>query len=259
MFGLTERWKCRVRTINFSAKLPSNLPGISFTCRGKVRLRQAVTASAPAELMAAREARAVALSAIFMLASATTKEFPPEAVFAAEQAITVILANWLSLEAHPAVRVKAKLSLTLLADDAAKAERFSESRRAARLDEALVRDRMSFLRDVALKDENTARLWWLHLNLAGGEAATSWADFDNFVRPLIAHNGPGDDPVTRFTSTMLTLTNRVHENPELLDALSRVAAASLKIMDQIDLAEEITSLAQPVHSTSESHNSFAGD
>lgn len=259
MSGLTEIWKRRARKARFSAKLPTNLPGISFTCRGKVRFRQVATFSTTAKIVAAREARAAALSATFMLASAASKEFAPEDVFAAEQTIAVILANWLPLGAHSAVEVKVKLNLDLLAEDAAKTERFNESRRAARLDETLVADHMSFLRDVALKDENAARLWWLHLNLAGSDPATSWADFDNIVRPLIAHNSPGEDPITRFTNTMLTLTNRVHEEPELLETLSKVAVASLKIMDQADVAEEITSLVEPVHSTSDSHNSFARD
>ena len=67
------------------------------------------------------------------------------------------------------VKVRATLTLDLTAEDAAKAERFTESRRAARLDEALARDHMKFLREVALADEDTARLWWLHCNLAGDD------------------------------------------------------------------------------------------
>ena len=257
MFGLTEVWQRRVRKAGFRASLPTNLPGISFTCRGQIWFRQVANLPTPAKILMVRESRPVALCAVFALASSVAEEFPPQETFAAEQAISATLAKWLPIESRPSLEVKANVSLTLLADDVAKAERFSEARRAARLEEALVRDRMSFLRDIALKDENTARQWWLHLNLAGTEAATSWDDFDKFVRPLISYSDASDDPMTRFTSIMLTLTNRVHESPGLLDALSRVAVASLKIMDQVDLADEIASLTQSARSTPHSRNGFA--
>jgi hypothetical protein len=53
---------------------------------------------------------------------------------------------------------------------------------------------MTFLREVALSNEDTARLWWLHCNLAGDDPATSWEVFRDVVRPH-PHRGrerPGD-------------------------------------------------------------------
>jgi hypothetical protein len=45
--------------------------------------------------------------------------------------------------------------LDLAAEDAAKAERFTESRRAARLDETLARDDIRFLREVVLAKQSS--------------------------------------------------------------------------------------------------------
>jgi len=193
--------------------------------------------------MPVRAARAATLSRVYMAASAETGEFAPEAAFQAEQAVAVALANWQELEKHSPVTFKARLALELIADDAAKAERFAEARRAARLDEALVADHMKFLRDVALKDESTACLWWLHRNLTASESATSWDDFDRFVRPLITRGDPAD-PMARFTQAMLSLTKRIHEDPSLGRTLANVATLTLKTMDEAEIAREIASFSQ---------------
>jgi hypothetical protein len=185
------------------------------------------------------------LSRVYTAASAQTEEFAPQAAFQAEQAVAVALANWQELEEHSPVTFRARLALDLAADDAAKAERFTEARRAARLDEALVADHMKFLRDVALKDESTASLWWLHRNLTGSEPANSWEDFDRFVRPLITSGDP-TDPMTRFTQAMLSLTKRIHEDPSLGHTLANVAALTLKTMDETEIARQIASFSQSV-------------
>jgi hypothetical protein len=203
--------------------------------------------------MSVRTARAATLARVYTAASAETEKFAPEAAFQAEQAVAVALANWQELEKDSPVMFRARLGLDLAADDAAKADRFTEARRTARLDEALVEDDMKFLRDVALKDESTASLWWLHRNLMGSEPATSWEDFDRFVRPLITSGDP-TDPMTRFIQAMLLLTKRIHEDPSLGHTLADVAALALKTMDEAEIAREITSFSQSLQSGQPSPN-----
>ena len=242
MSQLNEWWgPGRTRTASLRALLPTDLPGISFTSRGRVWFRQVT--SADRRSVPVRAARAATLSKVYTAASGETEKFAPEAAFQAEQAVAVALANWQELEKHSPVTFRARLALDLVADNAAKAERFTEARRAARLDEALVEDHMKFLRDVALKDESTACLWWLHRNLTGSEPATSWDDFDRFVRPLITSGDP-TDPMTRFTQAMLSLTKRIHEDPPLGETLANVAALTLKTMDEAEIAREIASFSQ---------------
>jgi hypothetical protein len=209
----------RSRKASFSAKLPTSLPGISFTARGRAWFRQDRSAY-PA--MPLREARAAALAGVYKTAKAVTEQFEPEAAFHAQQAIAAALANWQPLKDSP-VKIRATLTLDLTAEDAAKAERFTESRRAARLDEALTQDQMAFLRKVALVDEDSACLWWLHHNLVSTDPESSWKVFDEVVRPLI-RIADGNDPVTRLTRALLTMNNYIHEDPERLKTLANIAA-----------------------------------
>lgn len=187
---LTDVWSpSRSRRTGLTARLPTNLPGVSFTAQGRAWFRQDVSAGTVLPL---RAARAATLAGVYDISRTETERFGPEAVFAAEQAVAAHLSDWRPLMGSP-VRVRAALSLDLTADDAAKAERFSESRRAAALDAALALDHINFLREVVLTSEDTARLWWLHRNLTGTEPATSWDIFGSVVRPLIrvADERPG--------------------------------------------------------------------
>jgi hypothetical protein len=191
--------------------------------------------------MSTNEAKAVALASVYSAASAKTKCFPPEASFEAEQAVAVILANWQPLEQDSYVRLRARLTIDLIAADAAKAERFAEARRAARLDEALAMDHIAFLRKVALTDEATARLWWLHCNLAGSEPTTSWQVFNDVVRPLIDIGDP-DDPLTKLARTVLTLSGLFNENPQQLHTLAKIAELALRASGIPDAADEVAGL-----------------
>ena len=233
----------RSRRVNFSARLPTNLPGISFTARGRAWFRQDLSTYSALPL---RAARAAAMAGVYKIAKAETEQFEPEAAFQAEQAVAVPLADWQSLDKSP-VKVRATLTLDLIAEDAAKAERFTESRRAARLDETLAQDHMTFLREVALSDEDTARMWWLHCNLSGDDPATSWEIFREVVRPLI-RIADENDPVTRLARALLTMNDYIHEDPERLETLADIAAVVTAKMGQGELARTLASLREPAPS-----------
>jgi hypothetical protein len=241
---LADMWSpARSRRVSFSARLPTNLPGISFTARGRAWFRQDLSTYSALPL---RAARAAAMAGVYKIAKAETEQFEPEAAFQAEQAVAVPLADWQSLDKSP-VKVRATLTLDLIAEDAAKAERFTESRRAARLDETLIRDHMTFLREVALSDEDTARMWWLHCNLSGDDPATSWEIFREVVRPLI-RIADENDPVTRLARALLTMNDYIHEDPERLETLADIAAVVTAKMGQGELARTLASLREPAPS-----------
>jgi hypothetical protein len=231
----------RSRRARFRARLPTNLPGISFTARGRVWFKQDLSAYPAIPL---REAKASTLAGAYEMAKAVTEAFEPEAAFHAEQAVAADLADWQPLKESP-VRVRAALSLDLAAEDAAKAERFTESRRAGRLDEALARDHMKFIREVALADEQAARLWWLHLNLAGDSPETSWNAFNDMVRPLIRISDE-DDPLNRLAQALLTLNGYIHEDPKRLQTLATAAAYAAAALGEEDLPRALIKLLPPM-------------
>ena len=242
----------RPRRVSFSARLPTNLPGISFTARGRTWFQQDLPTYPALPL---RAARAAAQAGVYEIAKGETGRFEPEAAFHAEQAVAVSLADWRSLKGSP-VMVRAILTLDLTAEDSAKAERFTESRRAARLDEALARDHMKFLREVVLVDEDTARLWWLHCNLTGDDPATSWEVFREVVRPLI-RIADESDPVTRLARALLTMNDYIHEDPGRLETLADIAAFATKKMGQDELARTLATLHQPATSDQSGVNGSA--
>jgi hypothetical protein len=142
---------------------------------------------------------------------------------------------------HPAVVLESIANLT--GEDAAKAERFTESLRAARLDEALARDHIKFLREVALKDEDTARLWWLHCNLTGETPDTSWTAFTEIVRPLI-RIADENDPVTRLARALLTMNDYFREDPDRLENLANLTAFAAAKVGEDEIARTLATLHQ---------------
>ncbi len=238
---LTDIWSpARSRKANFSARLPTRLPGISFTARGHAWFRQDLSKSAALPL---RTARAAALAGVYEIAKAKTEEFDPEAAFHAEQATAVPLTGWQPLEKSP-VEVRATLALDLTGENAAKAERFTESLRGARLNEALARQHIEFLRGVALKDEDTARLWWLHRNLTGESPDTSWTAFTDIVRPLI-RIADENDPVTRLARALLTMNDYFQADPDRLNNLADLTAFAAKKVSDDEIARTLATLRQP--------------
>jgi len=86
----TERWGLRrERSADFSLLLPTRLPGISFTGRGRIWFRR--DASKPGKDISAAVARAASLFEVQRVASTITQELPPEASFEAEQQIALDL------------------------------------------------------------------------------------------------------------------------------------------------------------------------
>jgi hypothetical protein len=187
-------------------KLPTSVPGIAFTSRGSAWFRPS-PGTRPHEQLPQRAARAAALAAVYELASTETASYPPDNPFEAEQRTTFLLAQWQPVKDAPEVEFWARMHVEILADDATRAEQFDTARRAARLDQELIKDQMDFLREEVLKDDKTAVLWWLQRNLAGPVPATSWADFEKTVIPLISRKPQASDPVDRFAETMLDLVD----------------------------------------------------
>lgn len=229
------------RKTRFAAKLPTTLPGISFTARGSAWYRQ--DPASASKVLPLREAEAATLAGVYEIAASITANFRPEASFHAEQAAAVSLSGWKPL-GDSAVRVRAELRFSLAHEDAVKAERFTESRRAGFLDRALAEDHIHFLREIGLKDPETARLWWLHCNLSGDSPQTSWEVFRDEVRPLI-HIAHEDDPVTRLTSALLLMNDYIHEDPARLDTLANIAAFAAERMGQTEVARTLATLRRP--------------
>lgn len=266
MLRLTDvKGRARPGKVRFSARLPTELPGISFTARGWVCLRRDDSGHPPPS---PRVARAAALAAVYETARKCTSDFEPAAAFHAEQKVNVVLAEWKPVITPPAegasakklsVEARAKLTLDLPAEDSAKAERFTESRRAAKLDQALTQDHLAFMRAVVLADEETARLWWIHRSTNGEDPETSWRVFEEAVRPLI-RIADENDPVTKLARSLLTLNKYVNENrEERLETLGNFAAFAATKVGQEEVARTLANLRSPAPAACAEANGSAPD
>jgi hypothetical protein len=253
------------RKVRFSARLPTELPGISFTARGWVWTRRDGSGqpSPPS-----RVARAAALAAVYEKARKCTSDFEPAAVFHAEQQVNMVLADWkpvhvtqvdwTSANEFP-LEARAQLTLDLAAEDLAKTERFTESRRAGKLDRALTGDHIEFMREVVLVNEETARLWWIHRRLIGEDPETSWRVFEEAVRPLI-RIADENDPITKLARSLLTLNEYVNGNrKERLETLGNFAAFAATKMGQNEVAKTLANLRSHAAPTCAEANGLPDD
>lgn len=249
MSRLTNPWSpARSQRKTFNTRLPTSLPGIAFTARINCRYRRDLSVYA----LPWRTAKAAALAGVYEIAKAETERFAPEAAFHAEQAAAAVLSDWRSLENSP-VMVKATLTLDLTGEDAVKAERFTESLRAGRLDEALAEDHVEFMRKMVLKNEETARLWWLHCNLAGEAPDTSWTVFTDIIRPLIRICDE-NDPVNRLAQALLTMNDYYRKDPDRLNSLADLTAFAAKKVGEDDVFKTLATLRQPTQTAESEAN-----
>ena len=242
------RGRIRPRKVRFGARLPTELPGISFTARGWVWTRRDDSGQPPPP---SQVARAASLATVYEKARKCTSDFEPAAAFHAEQQVNVVLADWKPVHVAPVdqepakklpLEARAKLTLDLTAEDLAKAERFTESRRAGKLDQALTEDHIEFMREVVLVNEETARLWWIHRRLTGEDPETSWRIFEEAIRPLI-RIADENDPVTKLARSLLMLNEYVNGNrEERLETLGNFAAFAATKMGQDEVARTLANL-----------------
>jgi hypothetical protein len=195
----------------------------------------------------------VALAEVYQRASGVTSEVLADEIFEAEQKIALLLADWST--APQGIELRARLKLSLDPDNAKKVDLFEDARRATRLEETLMQDRLNILRREVLADPTIAKLWWLQRHLEDGDPVQSWKLFDTVVRPLITSAGPDDDAATKFAKTVVTLVERVQEDPARMRTLVQIATTMFKSMNWPDLAEEVTALSSlPSQETSDYPN-----
>lgn len=226
----------RIRRADLDAPLPTRIHGIAFSCRGPIWFR--ATPGSSKRRVNGDAARTTSLAAAYAAASEETTVLAPDDVFAAEQAIAGKLSDWQPAGLDSGIEFRARLRITLSSADAARNDLFNEARRAAQLSDAIARDRMKFLAEVILKNPAEAQLWWLQHNVGGPEPATSWDVFDQRVRPLISHTASADASAAIFAKTVVTLLERISDQPDRLPLLMQVTSGVLHVMGWPDLADE---------------------
>lgn len=235
----------RPHRVRLATRLPTSLPGIAFTASGRAWIRQDQVTHA--ERLTPQKRRAAALGEIYQQASTATTPFPPEKAFPAQQKLITLFDEWQDVPSHVGLRFRASFTLCLARADSVRAAQFDEARRAARLQDTIMEDRMAFLRKVALRDESSALLWWLNHYIEGPDPMTSWEVFDNRVRPLTLGRGPGSGIAAGVTRVVEALISRLSGDATRLANFLGIAAHIVRTSGYEDLAAELANLAAQAH------------
>ncbi|RSN66620.1 hypothetical protein DMH08_15665 [Actinomadura sp. WAC 06369] len=178
------------------------------------------------------------------MARSITEKLLPEEVFEAEQQLTMALATWMPTPTYSDVEFRGRMSVSLTGPDLVRSERFSEARRAGRLETVLAEDAVVSLSEDHLSDITRASLWWLRQYLSQPEPDLSWETFDQRVRPLVAKVAHSKDDVERLAHILLAATGRMSEDPGLQQKLIWVLRQSFELVEWSDLAEMTDELGQ---------------
>jgi hypothetical protein len=236
-------WPHRIR---LATRLPTSLPGIAFTASGRAWIRQGRVTRV--QRLTRQKRRAAALAEIYQQASAATTPFPPEKAFPAQQKLSTLFGEWQDVPSHVGLRFRASFTLCLAPADSARAAQFDEARRATRLQDTIMEERIAFLRKVALRDESSAFLWWLDHYIEGRDPVTSWEVFDKRVHPLILGQGTGNSIAAGVTRVVEALINELSGDATRLANFLGIAAHIVRTSGYEDLAAELANLAARAHS-----------
>jgi hypothetical protein len=230
----------RARSVKVTMTLPSSVPGIAFQGRGRVWYQPCPQADHNTKRPPhpnTEAARAAALAGAKAAAKSVTEKLLPEEAFEAEQQLTIQLASWTPTPAYGDVEFRGRMRVSLPRPDLARSERFSEARRAGRLETVLAEDAVTSLSEDHLSNITRASLWWLRQHLSQPEPDLSWETFDQRVRPLVAEVHRSKDDVERLAHILLAATGRISEDPILQQRLLWILQQSFELVEWNDLAE----------------------
>ncbi|MFG6200474.1 MULTISPECIES: hypothetical protein [unclassified Nonomuraea] len=220
--------------------LPTTVPGIAFEGRGRVWYRPFPRRDHDPERPQhpnADAARAAALAGTKAASRNVTETLFPEEAFEAEQQLTMKLAGWKPTPAYGDIEFRARMYVSMSEPDLVRSERFSDARRAGRLETVLADDAVISLSEDHLSNITRASLWWLRQHLSQPNPDLSWETFDRHVRPLVAEVHSSKDDVERLAHILLAATGRISEEPVLQQRLLWLLKKSFDLVDWSDLAE----------------------
>jgi hypothetical protein len=225
------------RNLAFNSTLPTSVPGIHFTARGRVRYRGMASSTS-----ARRVTRAIALAEVYGIAADVTSTHLPDEAFEAEQRIALEVSEWRSVKADPRVKIKARVALALIGDDAGRVAAYNDAQRAMKLNLVLRDLRLTHLRSNVLSDPVTAKLWWLEQHPTVDHGSDFWKEFADHILPLVSCSDNAD-PTERFVQVMTMALRRLEEKPEQKEVLVQLATVLFDKIGWTDLATEVSALS----------------
>lgn len=198
-----SRRRCRIRS-----QWPTSLPGIRFCARGTL------TYQAPAHIRAngTASARAAARLALDTLGRGITQDYRPEQLDTAQENLTLAAAHWHTTENAPGLWLKARITLMLTEQDAARAQRFQDALRDVTLELEQKKVRRDLFRQAVFNTPDTTRMWWLERHLDQLETL-DWGHFNEKILPLVGTADDIQSKAERIAHTLLYVWEKLGNDP----------------------------------------------
>ncbi|MFC8094696.1 hypothetical protein [Streptomyces sp. NPDC057301] len=198
-----SRRRCRIRS-----QWPTSLPGIRFCARGTL------TYQAPAHTRAngTASARAAARLALDKLGRGITQDHRPEQLDAARENLTLAAAHWHTTKDTPGLWLKARITLMLTEQDAARAQRFQDALRDVTLQLEQEQERRDLFRQAVFDTPDTTRMWWLERHLDQLETL-DWGAFNEKILPLVGAADDIQSKAERIARTVLYVWEKLGDAP----------------------------------------------
>ncbi|MGW3130663.1 hypothetical protein [Streptomyces sp. NPDC001123] len=195
--------RCRIRS-----QWPTSLPGIRFCARGTL------TYQAPAHVRAkgTASARAAARLALDKLGRGITQDHRPEQLDIAQENLTLAAAHWHTAKDTPGLWLKARITLMLTEQDAARAQRFQDALRDVTLQLEQEQERRDLFRQAVFDTPDTTRMWWLERHL-GQLETLDWGAFNEKILPLVGTADDIQSKADRIARTVLYVWAKLGSDP----------------------------------------------
>ncbi|MGW6270309.1 hypothetical protein [Streptomyces sp. NPDC055060] len=198
-----SRRRCRI-----SSQWPTSLPGIGFCARGTLAYQ------APAHIRAngRASARAAARLALDNVARGITQDHRPEQLDTAQANLTLAAGHWHTTKNTPQLWLKARITLTLTDQDAARAQRFQDALREVTLQLEQEQERRDLFRQKVFDTPDATRMWWLERHLDQLETL-DWGAFNEKILPLIGATDDIQSKAERIARTVLYVWEKLGNDP----------------------------------------------
>ncbi|MFB7983529.1 hypothetical protein [Streptomyces vinaceus] len=158
----------------------------------------------------------------------------PEELECARQRLTLAVSPWHSLDSHPDIWLKARLTLLLPQQDADRAQRHQNALRDVELRLAQKQLCRQELARTVCADRDTARLWWLERHL-DDLSALDWTSFNNTILPLVGTSVAERTQAERLANTLLYVWEQLDSAP---GRQARFMATARTLFEQMGWPDE---------------------
>ncbi|MEU8945308.1 hypothetical protein [Streptomyces sp. NPDC048489] len=179
----------------------------------------------------------------------------PEELTTAQERLTLAAAHWHTSEDTPDLWLKARITLMLTEQEAARAQKYQDAIREVTLQLAQEHERRERFRQAVFGTPDATRIWWLDRHLDDLDSL-NWKVFKEKILPLVGAADDIQSKAERIAQTILYVWEKLGDNP---GQHARFITTVRTVLDQMGWDDAISWLAPDNPSDADSPVSVCGD